>query len=108
MKKTSITLCIVALVTLMSLAPSQELIIHKSIAKANQVQGYYLFVDCEPVAEYEYLGTVKYTIGLGGSQYSAVKNALVKKAKKKFPGGNGIIFHFANEGTDKADIIKFK
>lgn len=78
------------------------------LAKVNQESGVYLFVESSPVTEYDYLGTVTNTLGLTGSQYSAVKNTLIKKALKKYPEGDAIIFHFSNEGIDKADIIKFK
>lgn len=80
----------------------------KSIAEVNQVQGYYIFVDSKPTAEYEYIGTVKVSISFISEQYQSVRDALIKKARKEYPLGNGIIFHFHDGGTDKADVIKFK
>ena len=77
-------------------------------ATATQLQGMYIFTDCTPMQEYEVLGTVKSAASLGSSQYTAVRDRLIKKAKKEHPTGTGIIFHFDDGGTDMADVIKFK
>lgn len=79
-----------------------------NLAEVEQIQGFYVFIDSKPVQEYEYLGTVKSSMNLISSQYQSIRDALIKKARKEHPSGNGIIFHFSNGGTDKADVIKFK
>lgn len=79
-----------------------------NLAEVNQVQGFYIFVDSKPVQEYEYLGTVKSGLTFSSGQYQSIRDILVKKARKEYPLGNGIIFHFHDGGTDKADIVKFK
>lgn len=79
-----------------------------NIAEVEQIQGFYVFVDSKPVAEYEYLGTVKNSVSFSSGQYQSVRDILIKKARKEYPLGTGIIFHFHNGGTDKADVIKFK
>jgi len=77
-----------------------------AIAEVNQQQGFYLFVDSKPKADYDFLGTVKFSFGFS-TQYQSVRDGLIKKARKKFPDGDGIIFYFNNGGIDKADVIKF-
>jgi len=80
----------------------------KANAVVNQVQGYYLFIDSKPVAAYEYLGTVKYNNSLANTQYSNVRDQLIKRIKKDWPTADGIIFSFNSGGADHADAIKFK
>ena len=77
-------------------------------ATATQMQGLYIFTDCTPVQEYEVLGTIKGAGSLGSAQYTAVRDRLIKKAKKEHPTGTGIILHLNDGGTDIADVIKFK
>ena len=82
----------------------------KATATVNQAQGMYLFVECKPTSEYEYLGTVKNS-GAGGfanGQYEPTRDRLIKDVKKKYPQADGIIFLFNNGGSDKADAIKLK
>lgn len=77
-------------------------------AEVEQLQGLYIFVDSKPVLEYEYIGTVKSTFSLGGSQYTDVRDRIIKKAKKDYPQADAIIISFKAGGTDRADAIKFK
>lgn len=44
---------------------------NKSTATVNQIKGYYIFVDCKPDKEYEFLGTVETGGGIrtGSAQY---------------------------------------
>lgn len=81
-----------------------------SLAKANQVQGLYIFTDSTPMGEYEYLGTVKNSgaVSFRSGQYEPVRNSLIKKVKDDYPSATGIIFHFLKGGSDKADAIRFK
>lgn len=79
-----------------------------SLAEVNKIQGAYIFVDSEPVGKYEYLGTVNITLSFS-NQYEPVRDILIKKARKKYGNSfDGLIFHFTNGGTDKADVIKFE
>jgi len=110
MRKSFLIIAALALITLVSANLPGDT--DKSLGKVNQQQGYYLFTDCTPTAEYEYLGSVKNKIGMaelgvGNDDYETVKNRLIKKAKKDFPDGNGIIFNLAKENGE-ADVIKFK
>ena len=76
-------------------------------AAVNQVQGIYIFTDCLPVKEYEYVGTVQ-AVYSGSGQYQPVRDKLVKKLKKEFPGADGAIFYFNNGSADRCDAIKLK
>lgn len=80
----------------------------KNTAEVEQMEGLFIFVDSKPVQEYEFLGTEKITIGLGSGQYTDIRNKLIKKVKKEYPTADGVLIHFSNGGTDKADAIKFK
>ena len=82
--------------------------IKKSNADVNQYEGVYVFTDSKPQKDYEYLGTVKISLGLGSGQYQNVRNSLIKKAKKEDPQADGLIMNFKDMGTDRADAIKFK
>ena len=79
----------------------------KATGEVEQMQGLYIFTDSKPVLEYEYLGTVKATFGMD-SQYSGVRDKLIKKSKKAFPTADGLIMQFKSGGTDKCDAIRFK
>lgn len=78
--------------------------IEPASATVEQEQGLYIFTHCKPVAAYDYIGTVKIKVTMSGSPDELFSKA-IKKAKKEFPTGDGIIF---NAELDKADVIKFK
>lgn len=82
----------------------------KSAAKARQVEGLYIFSDCQPAGDYEVLGTVKRTgaVSFKSAQYESVRDILIKRAKQDYPMGEGLILDLRDGGTDKADVIKFK
>jgi len=81
---------------------------NKNQAKVTQFQGLYLFVDCEPLKETKYLGTVKATMSWSSSQYSAVRDKLIKKCKGDFSDAKGIVIKFVSGGSDTGDAIKFE
>lgn len=74
----------------------------KNSATVNQVEGIYIFTDCKPVREYEYLGSVNALTANG--YYEQVRSASIKQGKKKYPTMDALIIH--DEG--KADCIKLK
>ncbi len=77
-------------------------------AEVNSIQGMFIFTDSKPVADYQYLGTIKTNNQLIEPQYLNVRDELIKKLKKKFPDANGIIFSFNSGGADQADAIKIQ
>lgn len=79
-----------------------EYAVSKKTAEVNQESGLYIYTDCKPVKEYEYLGTVK-VITFQGIYKEAIP-LLIKKAKKEYPSAEGIIYI----DSEKADVIKFK
>ncbi len=86
-----------------------EYTVNNKTAEVNQVQGFYLFVESEPVKAYKYLGTVGKSMSLFGSgQYTDMRDKLIKKAKRNFPNANGLIFHFKDGGRDKVDVIQIE
>lgn len=79
-----------------------EYVVSKKTAEVVTIQNLKVFTDCDPVMDYEYLGTVKVRISLT-DQYNELRDILLKNAKKEYPNCEGIIIH-----SDKADVIKFK
>jgi hypothetical protein len=88
---------------------NQSTEVKQTTAEVSRLNGMAVFIESESVMEYDVLGDVKYdgTFGVTG-QYQEVRDALIKKAKKKHKDANGIIIRFCNECTDRADVIKFK
>lgn len=107
MKKLIFGIIIGILFTALISAGISEYVVNKKTAEVTSIQNLKIFTDCEPVMEYEYLGTVKGSMTVTG-QYEPVRNVLIKKAKKEYPQAEGIILHLVNGGIDKADVIKFK
>ncbi len=82
---------------------------NKARAKVEQMQGVYVFVDCEPVTESSYIGTAKSKGSpFSSPQYTSVRDGLIKKCKKDFKEFDAIIFKFVDGGSDMADAVKLK
>lgn len=81
---------------------------NKNQAKVSQYQGLYLFVDCDPVKDTKYLGTVKIKSSFSSSQYSALRDKLIKKSKSDYPDAKGLIIKFVSGGADTGDAINFE
>lgn len=77
-----------------------------STAEVEQMEGLYIFTDSKPVKDFEYLGSEKVTLMLGTPSYKDIRDKLIKKVKKEYPGANAIVLHFGT--TDKADAIRIK
>jgi len=101
------TLFIIALLAFSTTLKGQDKI-KNNIAEVNQIEGYYIFTDCKPVKEYQYLGTVKVTGGFSSGQYTDVLKKIVKRAHDTFPSADALILHFTSGAADHADAIKFK
>lgn len=85
-----------------------------SIAVVNKIQGFYIFTDCQPLAEYDAIGEVTtdgnndLDIINSGGQYQPVRDYLIKTARQTYYSADGIILSLVNIGASKAVIIKFK
>ena len=77
-----------------------------SKAKVNFYNGVLVFTDCEPVNKYQILGRTDVALD-ASSQYTAIRNKLIKKSKKEHPNAEGVILDFVVGGLDKSVIIKF-
>lgn len=75
-------------------------------AKVEQFLGLYIFTDCTPLSKYEYIDTLKFSGGFTSGQYTAVRDTLIKRIKKKIPNANAIVFKLVSGGNDLADGIK--
>lgn len=82
----------------------------QNLAEVNRVQGYYIYIDCRPAVEFDYLGEVARggAFSFKSPQYNDVRNALIDKARKQFPHADGLIFTFVTGGADRCEAIKFK
>lgn len=99
-----VVLGILILCTALSMQ-GQELTEEKDYSLARvgkKTQGVYLFIGVEPFYKYDYVATIKAQIDLYNKEKTIDKT--LKKAKKKYPYFNGVIFH----GKGKADLIQFK
>lgn len=74
-------------------------------AKVSLDRGIALFIRCEPVKPYKYLGTMKVGLVMYGYTSEMVKVA-TRKAAEKYPEGNGIIF--TAEDLETFDVVKFE
>lgn len=70
----------------------------------DRVAGVYIFLRCEPYQKYTYIASVKVRVTWSGS-ISESLNKCIKKAKRKYPSFNGMIFR--NNAFTKADLIRF-
>lgn len=89
----------------------------KSVAKVTREQGFYIFTDCKPVNDYDFITTVKATDlqYAGGANfadltYDQLKANLLrvierKTRKGKMEKGDAIII---NTESASGDLIKFK
>ena len=78
----------------------------KALALVDKVDGLLVFTDSKPVASFEILGKVNTTVM--GADYEGTRDALIGKAKKKYPTANGIIYHSYNiNGVPWVEAIKF-
>lgn len=77
------------------------------LATAYKTNGTYVFIDNDPISEYDVIDHQESAISWTG-QYAEIKNKLVKKAVKETPDADGILLNLVNGGVDRAAVIKFK
>lgn len=77
--------------------------VSKKTAEVTYRSGLYIYTDSKPVMEYEHLGNVTYKLTMSG-KYHEIIPALIKKAKKDYPGAEGIIY----TSGESCEVIKFK
>jgi hypothetical protein len=79
----------------------------KATAEVSIIDGVFIFTDSKPLCQYDELGVVELYFS-GDTQYQSVRDNLIKKAKKKYPEADGLIFDFNKKGIDKCVAIDFK
>ena len=85
-----------------------------NIATVNKIQGFYIFTDNQPLADYDVIGEVTSSghndrdIKRSGAQYQPVRDYLIRKARQANYTADGLILSLVNGSTDKGAIIKFK
>lgn len=78
------------------------------IAQVERYMGLYVFTDCNPISDYDYIDTQKFSGGFSSGQYTSVRDALIKRVKKKNPNANAIILKLITGASDLADGIRLK
>lgn len=96
---------ILAIAILAIMFTAFTVLVEKDKAIVDQKEGLYVFMLSKPVAEYEYLGSVKKTIAWSGKPEEML-NSMIRKVKNDYPQANGIIF--TDIDMDQADAIKIK
>jgi hypothetical protein len=77
-----------------------------SLARVGErIHGVYIFILSDPYQDYEYIATIKVKINWTGTTTESFEKA-IKKAKKKYPYFNGMVFQ--RRDFSKVDLIKFK
>jgi len=90
------------------------LLSQNNLAIVNKIQGFYIFTDSQPIADYDVIGEITTAghkdddIRNSGGQYQPVRDYLIKSARQVNYTADGLILSLVNGGTDKAVIIKFK
>ncbi|PZF71110.1 hypothetical protein [Taibaiella soli] len=74
-------------------------------ASAYRDGGLYIFTDCKPQVSYTVMGSIN---GDPSTNYETTKKNFVTQAKQKYYKADGLILFFSNDGSSRADVIKFK
>lgn len=80
--------------------------IKKDLATVNMQDGYYIFIQCRPVAAFDSLGEVKKTGFVMTGSPKEMFNTLLRRAKKDFPKCDALIF--SDVQMEHAMCIRFK
>lgn len=107
MKKITTSL-LALLFTIITFAQTTETSPAKNLAIVPQYSGMYVFLNCTPVREYEYVATIKKSFFV--ESMSDFFSKYASHAKSLYPNADAIIFHdvMFGFGKDKFDVIKFK
>lgn len=101
--KKLLVLSIITLITLSGYSQEKDY----SLARVGKkIQGVYIFFDTQPYQEYDFIATIKVTDNWTFKTREEAFEKIIRKAKKKHPYFNGIIF--SGNDLHKADIIKFR
>ena len=77
----------------------------KTGAVVEQIKGVSVFILSVPKEKYNYLGTVKKSFAISGSNDEMI-NGIVSKAKKEYPECDAVLFNTLE--FERGDVIKFK
>ena len=77
----------------------------KALAITEKIDGYYIYVDCKPVAKYEVIGIVNTPKVVKNNKYKTMRETMLKKGKKDQPKADGFIFK--NQNIYSCEAIKF-
>ena len=78
----------------------------KNMARVEQAEGKYVFIQSKPVKEYEVLGTVKKTGLVWSGKPKEMYRTILRRAHKEYPNCDAVIFEDID--MDYATCVKFK
>jgi len=78
----------------------------KATATVLRMSGLYVFIQSQPVAEYEVLGTIEKGGFVMTGKAKEMAEIMLRRANKQYPNADGIIFD--DLGMYKVTVIKFK
>lgn len=86
---------------------SQDTLVKKYFAMPNKVNGVFVFAESEPIGKYYSLGWLT-KIGNWTGTYTEFRNGITKRAKKKYPNCDAIIFQWGKDFTleNTVEVIK--
>jgi hypothetical protein len=94
-----------AAIALVAFTPHPGMI-SKDQAKVNRESGLYIFLESQPLADYEVLGMVKKTGLVWNGKAKEMRKILIRRTLKDYGNAEGIIFDDID--MDHATVIKFK
>ena len=74
------------------------------LAKVNQINGLYIFIESKPTATGEYLGEIKAGITLNGEPVELLRS-MIKRCKKEYPKANALI---VNSDYNRAECYRLE
>lgn len=89
---------------IMSFSVISDYRVEKKTAEVQQISGVYIFFCAEPVLEHKFLGSITVQVTWDSETDTRI-HAAIKKAKKKYPYCDAIIFRDMDLAT--CDCIKF-
>jgi hypothetical protein len=94
-------LSLIAIIVSAIAPPDQD----KTIARIDPMEGLSIFYLCKPIAQTEYVGTVKVGVTMTNKAGDCLKS-LIKRTKKDHPGADALLI--TDPDFQKADAIRFK
>lgn len=102
MKKNILSIAVTALISFIGYNT-----INKADAKATQVEGVYVFIDCKPINKYTVIGEIQLSVvNSSHAHHAEGRDKLIQRCKKRYPTAEGIVIA-ADQVYMNAEVIDF-